>query len=282
MATKEYLISDGPILTEGGVLYRTQIVCSCFYCRRRTLTGLLSSLTVYWREHWPRRLPRTEWRWIMIQSGNVLYTYTERFAWVSVLMTRRVFAESVFAESVLLSQLFADAARIVVDRQFLMWTLTAAVAEGPRDAESWFRAETYYIRILNVSSESVFSMTRRVLPSQFFAESVFAESVICWRGALMRSQFCWASFCWSDIAESDKVRYCWQFTCVCMRKERNMLQSFIVSCLRTIIYVTHQFMHDYIVKSGIASKIAQKATHIDTFTSEYTIACAIETTDNTL
>ena len=35
-------------------------------------------------------------------------------------MTRRVFAESVFAESVLLSQLFADAARIaVVDRQFI-------------------------------------------------------------------------------------------------------------------------------------------------------------------
>ena len=35
------------------------------------------------------------------------------------LLTRRVFAESVFAESVLLSQLFADAARIVVDRQFI-------------------------------------------------------------------------------------------------------------------------------------------------------------------
>ena len=34
-------------------------------------------------------------------------------------MTRRVTAESVFAESVLLSQLFADAARIVVDRQFI-------------------------------------------------------------------------------------------------------------------------------------------------------------------
>ena len=46
MATKEYFIRDGPILTEGGVLYRTQIVCSCFYCRRRTLTGRLSSLTV--------------------------------------------------------------------------------------------------------------------------------------------------------------------------------------------------------------------------------------------
>ena len=34
-------------------------------------------------------------------------------------MTRHVFAESVFAESVLLSQLFADAARTVVDRQFI-------------------------------------------------------------------------------------------------------------------------------------------------------------------
>jgi len=45
--SKEYLISDGPILTEDGVLYRTQIVRSCFCCRRRTLTGRLSSLTVY-------------------------------------------------------------------------------------------------------------------------------------------------------------------------------------------------------------------------------------------
>jgi len=60
----------------------------------------------------------------MIQSGNVLYTYTKRFACFAVsvfLMTRRVFVESVFfAESVfsesgaylpsqfLLSQLFAD------------------------------------------------------------------------------------------------------------------------------------------------------------------------------
>ena len=62
--------------------------------------------TIYWCGHWPRRLLRSEWRWIMIQSGNVLYTYTKRFAWVSVLMTRRV-----FAESVLLSHLVADEAR---------------------------------------------------------------------------------------------------------------------------------------------------------------------------
>ena len=65
---------------------------------------------------------------------------------------------------------------------------------------------------------------------------------------------------------------------VCMRKERNILQSFIVSCPRTTLYVTHQFMHDYIVKSSIASKIAQKATHIDTSTSENTKACAIVST----
>jgi len=38
---------DGSILTEGGVMYRTQIVRSCFCCRRRTLTARLSSLTVY-------------------------------------------------------------------------------------------------------------------------------------------------------------------------------------------------------------------------------------------
>ena len=135
----------------------------------------------------------------------------------------------------------------------LMCTLTAAVAEGPRDAESWFRAKTYYIRILNVSpvfAASVFLMTRRV-----FAESVFVESVICWRGALLPSQFLlrhqfFAESVFADkatwfsaetyyiriiklspillsqflaeslIAESDKARYCWlrlcTFTCLCM------------------------------------------------------------------
>ena len=31
--------------------------------------------------------------------------------------------------------------------------------------------------------------------------------------------------------------------------------------------IIHQFMQDYIVKSSIVSKLAQKATHIDTFTS---------------
>ena len=42
---------------------------------------------------------------------------------------------------------------------------------------------------------------------------------------------------------------------------------------------------DYIVKSSIVSKVAQKATHIDTSTSDNTKACTImstETTDNTL
>ena len=67
----------------------------------------------------------TAWRWVMIQSGNVLYTYTKRFVWVSVFDDKACFAESVFvfAESVfaesgaflpsqfLLSQLFADEAR---------------------------------------------------------------------------------------------------------------------------------------------------------------------------
>jgi len=46
-----------------------------------------------------------------------------------------------------------------------------------------------------------------------------------------------------------------------------MHQSFIVS-----LHITNQFMQDYIVKSSIASKIVQKATHIDTFTSKYTKA----------
>jgi len=40
-------------------------------------------------------------------------------------------------------------------------------------------------------------------------------------------------------------------------------------------------MHDYIVKSSIASKIPQKATHIDTSTSENTKACAIMSTKST-
>jgi len=106
-----------------------------FCCRRRTLTGRLSSLTVYWCEHWPRRLLRTEWRGIMNQSRNVLYTYTKRFAYFAeslFLLTRRVFAESFFAESgaflpsqLFLSQLFADEARYCwvsfaeSDRQFI-------------------------------------------------------------------------------------------------------------------------------------------------------------------
>ena len=104
------------------------------------------------------------------------------FCWVRCVFAESVFAESdflltrhVIAESVLLSQLFADQARIVVvDRQFIDVNIdrdACTVAEGPHDAESWFRSETYNIRILNVLpifAESVFLMTRRV-----FAESVF-------------------------------------------------------------------------------------------------------------
>jgi len=73
--------------------------------------------------------------------------------------------------------------------------------------------------------------------------------------------------------------------CVCKKMHETDFNRFIVSCLRTILYVTHQFMHDYIVKSSIASKVAQKATDIDTSTSENTKACTImstETTNNTL
>ena len=37
-------------------------------------------------------------------------------------------------------------------------------------------------------------------------------------------------------------------------------------------HFTHKFMHDYIVKSSIARKLVQKATLIDTFTSNNTKA----------
>ena len=141
--------------------------------------------------------------------------------------------------------------------------------------------------------------------SQFFADLAF-----CWVSFCCQGTYCWvrlSGFLLIQFLVSQffayNVRYCWVifcwqlktgfrlciFTClcvgVCIIKEWNILQSFIVLCLRTILYVTHQFMYGYIVKSSIASKIAQNATHIDTFTSEYTIACAImstETTDNTL
>jgi len=145
----------------------------------------------------------------MIQSGYVLYTYTKSFACFAesvFLMTRRVlpsqffcwvrcvFAESVFAESVF----FADKARycwVSFVESVICWRGTyrrrwktvywcehwprrVTVAEGPHDAESCFRAETYYIRVLNVLpvfAESVFLLTRRI-----FAESVFFWVSFCW------------------------------------------------------------------------------------------------------
>jgi len=71
----------------------------------------------------------------------------------------------------------------------------------------------------------------------------------------------------------------WLHAYVCVIKEWNILQSFY--CLMST-NVTYQFMHDYIVKSSIASKIAhkamRKAMHINTFTSKNTKACTIMST----
>jgi len=49
------------------------------------------------------------------QSGNVLYTHTNVSSESVFLMTRRVFAESVF----LLRQFFAESAFAASDRQFI-------------------------------------------------------------------------------------------------------------------------------------------------------------------
>jgi len=80
------------------------------------------------------------------------------------------------------STTYFDRSFIVVVDSLLMWTLTAAVAEGPRDAESWFRAETYYIRILNVSPVFAESVWWRgaFIPSQFFLLSRFLLSQFLW------------------------------------------------------------------------------------------------------
>ena len=115
----------------------------------------------------------------------------------------------------------------VVD-SLLTWTLTAV---GPSDAESWIRAETYYIRILNVSPESVFWWRGAVLPSQFLlsqfcwvsylltrrvnAESVLLSQFFCWQGnmipcgnVLYTYNKSFAYFAESVFAESDKAYYC--------------------------------------------------------------------------
>jgi len=130
-------------------------------------TGRLSSLTVYWCEHWPRRLLRTEWWWIMIQSGNVQYTYTKRFdcffrsqcfwwrgaflpsqfillsqlllsqvhfcrvsCWVSYLLTRRIIAESVLPSQT---------------DSLLMWTLTALLRDRVTLSHDSERKRTMYV-----------------------------------------------------------------------------------------------------------------------------------------
>ena len=126
-----------------------------------------------WPQHWPVKRP---------VCAESLFLMTRRIV-ESVLLTRRVIAESpVFAKSVLPSQflrltLTCRLSSSLTD-SLLMWTLTAAVAEGPRDAESWFRAETYYIRIIKVSpillSQILLSLTRRVI-----ADLDFVYSRVC-------------------------------------------------------------------------------------------------------
>jgi len=165
-----------------------------FCCRRRTLTGRLSSsLTVYWCEHWLRRLlsDRVTLSHDSERKRTIYIGYTKRFAcfcwvsvfddearfcgvsfcwvisfllsqvrfcrvsfcWVSYLLTRRVIAETVLLSQFLLTRQH----NVNIDRG------AYTVAEGPRDAESWFRVEMYYIRILNVSpvfGESVYGGQR--------------------------------------------------------------------------------------------------------------------------
>jgi len=73
-----------------------------------------------------------------------------------------------------------------------------------RDAESWFRADTYYIRIRKVSPVllsqcfwwqgafcrvSFFAESGAFLPSQFLLSQFF-----CRQGTLLLSQFCWVSY----------------------------------------------------------------------------------------
>ena len=105
-------------VVESVICWRGALLLSQF-CRVRQ--------TVYWCGHWPPCWG-TAWLWVMIQNANVLYTYTKRFTcfcWVSVFDDKARFCRvSFFAESVLLSQ----------TDSLLMWTLTATVAEGPRDA----------------------------------------------------------------------------------------------------------------------------------------------------
>jgi len=132
-----------------------------------------------------------------------------------------VITESVFASTTYFDRPFI----IVVDRQFIIDVNidrgACTVAEGPRDAESWFRAETYYIRILNVSpvfAESVFSWWQGAfLPSQFFCRvsfcwvsylltrCVIAESVSAESSVFLLSQFCWVSFCWVSFLLTRRV-----------------------------------------------------------------------------
>ena len=177
-------------------------------------------------------------------------------------MTRRVFAESVyFAESAfaesgaflpsqLLSQLFADEAHYCwvsfaeSDRQFIDVDIDR-FAEGPRDAESWFRAQTYYVRILNVLpvfAESVFLMTRRV-----FAESVFLLSQFCW----VRQTVYWCGH-WPRRLLRDRVtlshdserKHAKRFACFCWVSFCTMTTALVSETPRLYVHaVNHLASH---------------------------------------
>jgi len=163
MATKEYFFVMGLFWQKAGFCTGPRLYVVVF-----TVDDVLWPVvyhrrwqTVYWCEHWQQRVYScwgTAWRWVMIQSGNVLYTYTKRFAcfcWVSVfLMASRVFAESVF----LLSQVrFCRVSFCWVS--YLLTRLVIAesdlLSQFFTDKATWFSAETYFIRIINVKNLTV-------------------------------------------------------------------------------------------------------------------------------
>ena len=160
--------------------------------------------TVYWCDHWPRRVYScwgTAWRCVLIQSGNVLYMYTKRFAcfcWVSVffLMTRRVFAESVFLLSqFLLSQLFADEARYcwvsfcwVISFLLSQFLLTRrAIAESVTENSNMIQCGNvlyaynkrfaYFAESVFLLSQLLLSLTRRVIADLNFC--IFTCLCVC-------------------------------------------------------------------------------------------------------
>jgi len=65
------------------------------------------------------------------------------------------------------------------------------------------------------------------------------------------------------------------------KRNRICFTRLFVTFLQTILlHTTYQFMHDNIVKSSIASKIAQKTMHIDIALSKNANACTIMSTQS--